>query len=847
MCSKISYSLKLCLICIYSLMLFTFIGCDGGSSNETSSENPPVAMLTGQAVLGPLTNAVVDVCQYDDLKLPIYSTTTTKSDNISEAGLFDIPESILEDDALYVIAISGGQDIDTNDDGVLDDFPTDNLGTLHLVATGKQLKAGSFRANVLTDIVYQKVSYLLYAQYPMETIEEEINIYSKSLIKEDINSDGNRDIKDLLIWDPVENKDIVCKEWSFFEGIGFDIIGNQIYAEELSEIRRGVIGTVNSSIDRLCVSGNYVYALNVFGGDRGGLVSTRLEVIDISDPVNPFIVGFSEEIQGMIAFYDVIVKGNYVFAVIESSVNVFDVSDPSQPIITGDKIPTGPGEVFRITIASDDANTMFVCSSSGLSIIDITDLSNAALLDFVDTPGGSWGVSISGDYAYLANGEYGLQVIDILDPSSPVITSAIDTPGTAYGVFVSGNIAYVADDDEGLQLIDVSTPTASFLIGSAPTPRSVSDVTISGDLAYMIYSQGSFRGYDIQVANISDPEAPKLVGSIDVPDGPDDLVILDGYAYVASRGFQVLDINVDLNPFITGSLDLPGNAYNLEVREGYAFIAGRDSGLQVIDFTSLSSPVSVGSVAMPGEAYDLSLSGEYAFVREGNDGLQVIDITEPEKALIVGSYNSSNSISTITLSGSYAYVKDSWARPDYGIQIIDISNPFQPLGVSSIGIPYNINGLVVSGNYLYVANSHLGLQVVDISETTAPLMIGAINTPDYARDVALVGDYAYVADQTPSIQVIDIGKPDHPAIIGEVNLPSIPECIKVSGNYAYVPCWNFGIQILDISDSANPIRVAIVNEPYISGQISDIGFLDDHIIFLDGTETLYVFRAIPNE
>ena len=55
----------------------------------------------------------------------------------------------------------------------------------------------------------------------------------------------------------------------------------------------------------------------------------------------------------------------------------------------------------------------------------------------------AWDVSISGNYAYVADYKTGLVIVDISNPSSPVLKGGYDTPGGAHGVAVSGNYAYV--------------------------------------------------------------------------------------------------------------------------------------------------------------------------------------------------------------------------------------------------------------------------------------------------------------------------------------------------------------------------------------------------------------------
>ena len=61
-----------------------------------------------------------------------------------------------------------------------------------------------------------------------------------------------------------------------------------------------------------------------------------------------------------------------------------------------------------------------------------------------DTPGTARGVTISGDYAYVAVGSSGLQVIDISDPTAPSYAGDYCYgPGSAWGVAISGDYAYV--------------------------------------------------------------------------------------------------------------------------------------------------------------------------------------------------------------------------------------------------------------------------------------------------------------------------------------------------------------------------------------------------------------------
>jgi len=57
----------------------------------------------------------------------------------------------------------------------------------------------------------------------------------------------------------------------------------------------------------------------------------------------------------------------------------------------------------------------------------------------------------------VAGGWSGLEVFDISNPSSPTLIGSYDTPGAAYGVTVSGNYLYLADYGNGLIIFEFTT------------------------------------------------------------------------------------------------------------------------------------------------------------------------------------------------------------------------------------------------------------------------------------------------------------------------------------------------------------------------------------------------------
>ena len=55
----------------------------------------------------------------------------------------------------------------------------------------------------------------------------------------------------------------------------------------------------------------------------------------------------------------------------------------------------------------------------------------------------------------MANGDDGLAIIDISDPTNPEVPIYKNTTGSARDVYLSGDYAYIADGDQGLAILQI--------------------------------------------------------------------------------------------------------------------------------------------------------------------------------------------------------------------------------------------------------------------------------------------------------------------------------------------------------------------------------------------------------
>jgi hypothetical protein len=184
------------------------------------------------------------------------------------------------------------------------------------------------------------------------------------------------------------------------------------------------------------VSGNYAYVVGFFG----------LQVIDIRDPNDPVIIGSINTAW----VNHITVSGNYAYLAVDVGLQIIDVSNPSNPVIIS-SVETSWAN--HITVSG---NYAYMAVYYGLEIVDIADPNNPAIISFVDA-GYAKHITVVENYAYVAT-DNGLQIIDIIDPKNPIILGSIDTQDQAYGVTLSGNYAYVAGGYSGLLPVDISNP-----------------------------------------------------------------------------------------------------------------------------------------------------------------------------------------------------------------------------------------------------------------------------------------------------------------------------------------------------------------------------------------------------
>lgn len=296
------------------------------------------------------------------------------------------------------------------------------------------------------------------------------------------------------------------------------------------------------------------------------------------------------------------------------------------------------------------------------------------IIEFIGSVTGPWsafGVTVAGDYAYVAAKENGLRIIDVANPAAPREIGFYNTPGTAVKVYIMGHYALVADGPSGVRIIDVG-----------------------------------------------DPSRPQEIAHIDpVEGGSTDVVVSGNYAYISGWGLKIVDISNPTQPTEIGFISL-GFASDLAVIGNHLIMAG-GSYTKIVDIADPTAPQEVGNWPEFEVTMDVAAIGNLVYLIDAYGFLEVIDISNPAAPEEIGFLGWWDSGATgLALAGDYAYIS-SGELSGGGLRVISISNTTAMTMVAFYPTPTYPNDVAAVNGYLYVANNDAGLLILEHSDPTS--------------------------------------------------------------------------------------------------------------------------------
>ncbi|MBS3768373.1 MAG: hypothetical protein KGY75_09690 [Candidatus Cloacimonetes bacterium] len=258
-----------------------------------------------------------------------------------------------------------------------------------------------------------------------------------------------------------------------------------------------------------------------------------------------------------------------------NGLEIVDCINPSQPVEISN-VPL-PDRTISVFTSEKFANMAYAIHRNGeLTIIDILDINNPTIIDTCHTGGVHNDIEVSGNYAYVADGDIGLSIIIISGPPHLITTQAID--GNAKAVSLSGNYAYVATGlNGGVTNIDISSPSYPQILSSLDFAGNA--LGLSADSSYVYLANGA-RG--LEIIGVSNPSSPQHIANCPTEGYVVDIKKEGDFAYAidTEKGLIVFDISDKSNPFILAIKALETEPTSIDISGSYAFITDNE-GLKI--------------------------------------------------------------------------------------------------------------------------------------------------------------------------------------------------------------------------------------------------------------------------
>ncbi len=180
---------------------------DGAAVEEIVVNMPSTETKLAKAQLGVLSGATVKIEELGTVPYELlYTETTSSGESIEEIGNFNAHSESYKKDKFYLLSVSGGLDMDANDDGEIDAIPTINKGTFHAIVKGEDAKAveGAFKVTTASELVYKKVESDI---EDTSTLEEKLDESAKEVLQKSTDETVEVNNADILGYDPIKHKE----------------------------------------------------------------------------------------------------------------------------------------------------------------------------------------------------------------------------------------------------------------------------------------------------------------------------------------------------------------------------------------------------------------------------------------------------------------------------------------------------------------------------------------------------------------------------------------------------------------------------------------------------------------
>jgi hypothetical protein len=827
-------------------------GCGGGGGGSSSNQPAPLdpVIYEGQALLGPVVGASVTVYPLGAYSTPVCTVITSEGNTLDTAGIIRIEDSCIDSDTLYILAISGGNDIDANDDGVIDDSPTPVMGTFHAVMSDEQIREGNWNVNAISEIAYQQVQYLLDSAADQTQVQEALSQAARQLLNDDINNDNAVNYRDLNRWSPREHMHLYRGNSELLSEVVNNIhndIPTRTVARQILHLPEDIFLPTQPVVTDINIAQNYAYLCG-----RDGV-----EIYDANFTDQPSLQGF------------------------------FEIDDADHSVYGASCAATDDGYLFYAPrdFASDAQLNIINAQSPGLLATSTIELGSGKLpLD----------VQVSGDYLYVRQRLLGddmffhgaIDIYDISNRESPEFVSSLDSTAA---VFLGGHafgdrfytVEQIYEDDfsdflfSRISVFDISNPRSPSKLGEREFPARIGDIIVHNGIAYVTENdyfgiplvETRLYAFDLSLLLSGDalPEPMRLdadLGSSESLWIDDSTLFSIHYQSMSSSSLVAMDITDSLNPKLIDNKTM--DRYESILIKNKRLWFDTDVGSFSIKYLRTQSDFQYRTlISTESPVYTTKLLDNKVILAHKTN-VQIAEIGADNTAQILSSINliddyddvRVNDIeiqgSTVLIAGlAYDWSASTGSLPR--VWLYDLSDSTTPTPINHLPLETEPRAITIENQTLYIAADTGGLVIADISNVAEPAVVGQAalsGTPEFneAAGVVVSGGFAYVRDEGIDLKIADITNSTAPEFVSFYNSPNelggketYPYDLAIAGDIAYVADGNFiwdypgaipeingVLQSIDISNPLNPTPIVTLTT---SGSSTDLSY-DDGLLYI---------------
>ncbi|MBI9073923.1 MAG: hypothetical protein JEZ02_00835 [Desulfatibacillum sp.] len=387
--------------------------------------------------------------------------------------------------------------------------------------------------------------------------------------------------------------------------------------------------SLEGQANAILISGSYLYIVispaQWFG------------IVDISNPLSPFVAGFCQISDWYISKGGVSLDGPRVYlASYNSNSNTFqmqvvDVSNSASPSVI-----STTNDIQSRRICASGGIVYAGCKDTNFRIYDVSDLSDISQLGVYANGAEGQTLSKNGDYVYIccgAESQQGVQIMNVSNTSSPYKENEYTYAGMqARSVAFHGGLCYIAGYNGGVVVVDLSDPLSPDFKGQYYDNFRVDDLALEYPYVYTL----SYNDRALTRVAVADPANMSASGSKLSPSYANVLFAQDNTLFMgAFAGLWAYDITDPNTPDLIGYWPEFAGINKMAVENGrlYGLI---NNDIQVLDVSDVASGVSSLGTYDPGTyPSKMAVFNGIVYLLEGDGDLLAVNATNPPSFSIV--------------------------------------------------------------------------------------------------------------------------------------------------------------------------------------------------------------------